>query len=680
MSAIPSRMVTRITNIAKHPGEQQNRYNRKTPQEAQAERKKKEVEKQEKQKIMEAGAKKAADVEKKAQQKAKSQKNEAGVLTKTQKMIPRAYRPRAEVAGNANVDGYVERDDTIEVGDGLSDWDIEDLDRVASITTKVVGEKNKHLDEQSIYNEVDQFGDETPAKRGASEESMSSGSDFEPAEESERGFDDVELEDDEPDTELANKKSSGKKEKKGVLARNRVRTIRDQLPDWQHEDNDQTPSRVKRKLDTDLFPHTYNKAANIKKLKRTIPSGVKSNWDKDDVMIPPAFSITHRTASLSSAASNAGGRYSASSPSVTTQSHSRSETSKPASVQPGGISSGEDEVEHRYVVNQTAVGMRYRSIAKIEEIEGASILTKRSNVKKSVRPTLKNLPSETTNGFNNFILYKAYNKVGELDAWATLPDDKIAELWNEVFGDIYPIAIGADAGDDNHLFTVIKKLISRGISSRISNRLGEAAVMALEDEYNRHEIFTVEDRAGFVTNMLGNDNETNRPFLWQTTDDVKWQGARENFQGLFLGRLVLKTLAVFVNLITSVRYDIANFTPSEKPRGALMLSIQAVLCALTYSTTGKFQPPSGKTGSFSQENWGDYTIQDGKGKGKLKRRSTLYQKRVDKMTEDHWKAVMEGVAVFIAKRKAPMKQEESVEVEMDEEEEEEALYNPMFQF
>lgn len=40
---------------------------------------------------MELGAKKAAELEKKAQQKAKSQKNEGGVLTKTQKTIPHAY-------------------------------------------------------------------------------------------------------------------------------------------------------------------------------------------------------------------------------------------------------------------------------------------------------------------------------------------------------------------------------------------------------------------------------------------------------------------------------------------------------------------------------------------------------------------------------------------------------------
>jgi hypothetical protein len=42
-------------------------------------------------------------------------------------------------------------------------------------------------------------------------------------------LDDVELEGDERDTELASKK----KEKRGVVARNNVRMIRDQLPDLQ---------------------------------------------------------------------------------------------------------------------------------------------------------------------------------------------------------------------------------------------------------------------------------------------------------------------------------------------------------------------------------------------------------------------------------------------------------------
>jgi hypothetical protein len=112
----------------------------------------------------------------------------------------------------------------------------------------------------------------------------------------------------------------------------------------------------------------------------------------------------------------------------------------------------------------------------------------------------------------------------------------------------------------------------------------------------------------------------------------------------------------------------------------MILIYLQVLRALTYSTTGKFQPPSGKAGSFSQENWGDYEIQDKKGKRKLKRRSTVYQKRVDSMTDEHWKAVMDGVAEFIGRRKAPVKSEESIaSVDDGDDDDEDVLFDPMFE-
>jgi hypothetical protein len=161
---------------------------------------------------------------------------------------------------------------------------------------------------------------------------------------------------------------------------------------------------------------------------------------------------------------------------------------------------------------------------------------------------LKNLPSKTVNSFNNLILFGAYNAVGDLDPWAALPDDTIAQMWNQVFSDTYPISIYDGEDGDHSLFIVVKRLVSSslacfghlfvinicqvfcGISSHISNRLGEAAVTALEDEYNRCELSSPEDRATFVINMLGKENESNRPFLWHTTDDVTWQGARDNLK------------------------------------------------------------------------------------------------------------------------------------------------------
>ena len=52
-------------------------------------------------------------------------------------------------------------------------------------------------------------------KLGASDESVSSGSNFQPEDEDEGGFYDVELEDDEPDTELVKKKEQWEKRKEG---------------------------------------------------------------------------------------------------------------------------------------------------------------------------------------------------------------------------------------------------------------------------------------------------------------------------------------------------------------------------------------------------------------------------------------------------------------------------------
>ena len=88
--------------------------------------------------------------------------------------------------------------------------------------------------------------------------SSPSGSEFEPEHEEVEPLEDVELEDDEPDTELASKKpeSGGKKQKKGMAARNNVRTIRDQLPE-KHEDKN-NKGGVKQKT-AESFSQTSDK-------------------------------------------------------------------------------------------------------------------------------------------------------------------------------------------------------------------------------------------------------------------------------------------------------------------------------------------------------------------------------------------------------------------------------------
>lgn len=101
MSEVPSKIATRMTNASKHPGEHQNRYNRKSARDAQAEREQKEAEKRQKQKKKEAGMRKAAALEKEAQWKAMAHKKNVGVPAETRKPIERAYR-RPEQAKDVN--------------------------------------------------------------------------------------------------------------------------------------------------------------------------------------------------------------------------------------------------------------------------------------------------------------------------------------------------------------------------------------------------------------------------------------------------------------------------------------------------------------------------------------------------------------------------------------------------
>ena len=79
-----------------------------------------------------------------------------------------------------------------------------------------------------------------------------SGSEFGPEDEEVKPLNDVELEDNEPDTELVGRKPECgvKKQKKGMAARNNVHTIQDQLSEAQGEDNN-NEGGVKRKTTSD---------------------------------------------------------------------------------------------------------------------------------------------------------------------------------------------------------------------------------------------------------------------------------------------------------------------------------------------------------------------------------------------------------------------------------------------
>ena len=130
----------------------------------------------------------------------------------------------------------------------------------------------------------------------------------------------------------------------------------------------------------------------------------------------------------------------------------------------------------------------------------------------------------------------------------------------------------------------------------------------LKTEFAIRELASLEQHAAFVSNILGNPDDLSdkeRPFLWQSTneemligdDSEPWPGQKKVSRlitwicqrlqvftdikllckGLFLGRMVLKTLAEHLVLTSSVSFGQTQlYEVSKKPCGALMLSIQVV--------------------------------------------------------------------------------------------------------
>ena len=103
-----------------------------------------------------------------------------------------------------------------------------------------------------------------------------------------------------------------------------------------------------------------------------------------------------------------------------------------------------------------------------------------------------------------------------------------------------------------------------------------------------------------------------------------------------------------------------------------------------YSRSGEIVEPSGKEGSFSKDNWGDYLVKGAGGApDKLVRCSTYFKVKIVQMLEKQWEleAITEAAHSYVKKKllkdvwQSPVVLDNSPE---EEEEYNEALHDPMF--
>ncbi|GBE89320.1 hypothetical protein SCP_1503280 [Sparassis crispa] len=142
--------------------------------------------------------------------------------------------------------------------------------------------------------------------------------------------------------------------------------------------------------------------------------------------------------------------------------------------------------------------------------------------------------------------------------------------------------------------------------------------------------------AEYIEFLLGNiDTPRNRnaPFLWNV-----WGGGVKK-KGHLQSELILRTFTAHLNALTAIPPGQARST--LPPRGALILSIQAVECALKAWCTRMKVIPSGIAGHFSADNWGD-RIQFLDGRTIEDKRASRYLLVVDSLTDEDWENIWDG--------------------------------------
>ncbi|KAF8986114.1 hypothetical protein BDQ17DRAFT_1548510 [Cyathus striatus] len=458
---------------------------------------------------------------------------------------------------------------------------------------------------------------------------------------SEYSNEDVELENNEPDTELSKQSSRvGTRADKGLQTRKEINKL---AAEADKENMGHAGTRRKQAVSINTSDSEARTVPTKKKLKKanTHPTGVLHGWENQAINHPLPASVQSRTFMELTIASS--------------HTYNASEDA----VREGGISSDDDEVEQSEVPDQIST-TRYGS--QVLNVKISQLHSVKHAHKPSSRPTHRLLPAGTEHKFKTVAMTRVYDHMGAAEPWTSLNENVATDIWNSVFPD-HPICPNGRAGDRN-LFIFVYRLMCRDIQNNWIHGLANAGLKAVQDELKERELFTLEERAEFVKKLIGDagQNRTihqkDHPFLWQS---VYTEG--ETQRGLFRGNLVTRTLAHHIMLVSVLEDD--NFSPCSKPKGALVMAILSALCALALNITGREEIPSGTGSNFSYANWADADAFDPTSR-KIKRQvhHTFWNRDIKDLKSRIWECILEDATNYYNTRKR-MDDIDAMEVEMD---------------
>ncbi|CDO78172.1 hypothetical protein BN946_scf184918.g3 [Trametes cinnabarina] len=160
-----------------------------------------------------------------------------------------------------------------------------------------------------------------------------------------------------------------------------------------------------------------------------------------------------------------------------------------------------------------------------------------------------------------------------------------------------------------------------------------------EEEFH----FTTPESIGIYADFLLGDAKKAAPFYW-----LEWNNGLRK-KGRLQSDMIVGTFAY--HLAELLEVDQAERI-SEFPVGALTMAVLGVRHALTHYTTGRWEPPDGRPGYFSEDNYGDtFTFKDGK--YVLDERMTRILKVVKDLSDAEWTEIYTSAYNIVKRRATP---------------------------
>ncbi|KAH9028855.1 hypothetical protein EDB85DRAFT_2147634 [Lactarius pseudohatsudake] len=215
---------------------------------------------------------------------------------------------------------------------------------------------------------------------------------------------------------------------------------------------------------------------------------------------------------------------------------------------------------------------------------------------------LSNLPPHLIRNFENIFMPHLRAIFGRTAPWEGAANEDIKCAWAIAYPEEQTLDFSTPLG------TVIWKLVASRLTGW-RHSIGSAGIVALQTKvfpmlpasnYADSPGRVIEVRKEWCTWAISGTEEAHPLYFADVTEDANGTGT--SLKGIFQSKIISTILGSHINSISPLCVDVKT----DRPIGALVLSIQSAKRAIAFHTTGVMCKPLRPAADFSKANWGDH--------------------------------------------------------------------------